>query len=259
VKRISVRKRIAALAATAVVTLTAGITVALSIHPATAAPKALPKPAATSQSFSVQEWRLAKFATSVANISAPPAPTYNVQGGDTLAKIATALWNDSSAWPALWYANKNIVPNPDAIKPGQVLTEPADHTVPSWMLQQALAAIPQSASAPVVTTAASTPAPAQPTGSLQSYALSLLGGNQTQFGCLNGVIMIESSWNVYASNASGAYGIPQALPGSKMAAAGSDWATDGDTQLRWMIQMYIPGTYGTACGAWAHEQAFGWY
>ena len=103
------------------------------------------------------------------------------------------------------------------------------------------------------------PAPVVSVGTLQAYALNLLGGDQTQFSCLNSVIMIESSWNVYAQNASGAYGIPQALPGSKMSAAGADWATNGETQIRWMVQIYIPGTYGTACNAWAHEQAYGWY
>jgi len=254
----SARNRIVALAAAALTTLIAGVAVALPSHTATAAPRPS-KPVAVAESFSVQMFKLDKYARPIPEPAPAPA-TYTVQSGDTLSKISRTLWNDASAWPALWYANKSIVPNPAAIKPGQVLTEPADHSVPSWMLQQALAAIPQSAPAPVVTTSASTPAPAPaPTGSLQSYALSLLGGNSTQFSCLNSVIMIESSWNPYAANASGAYGIPQALPGSKMAAAGSDWATNGDTQLRWMIQMYIPGTYGTPCGAWAHEQAFGWY
>jgi hypothetical protein len=124
---------------------------------------------------------------------------------------------------------------------------------------QAAAARPAQQAAVQVSPPAPAAAPAISAGSLQAYALQLLGGDQTQFSCLNSVIMHESSWNVYASNGSGAYGIPQALPGSKMAAAGPDWATNGDTQLRWMIQMYIPGTYGSACNAYAHEQAYGWY
>lgn len=69
----------------------------------------------------------------------------------------------------------------------------------------------------------------------------------------------ESGWNQYAHNASsGAYGIPQALPGKKMASAGPDWATNPATQIRWGLG-YIAGRYGTPCGAWAHSQQAGWY
>jgi hypothetical protein len=69
----------------------------------------------------------------------------------------------------------------------------------------------------------------------------------------------ESHWNVYAHNVrSGAYGIPQALPGDKMATAGADWATNPATQITWGLG-YIGGRYGTPCGAWGHSQAKGWY
>ena len=62
-----------------------------------------------------------------------------------------------------------------------------------------------------------------------------------------------------ASNPStGAYGIPQALPGSKMASAGPDWQTSAATQIRWGLG-YIESTYGSPCAAWSHEQADGWY
>jgi len=64
---------------------------------------------------------------------------------------------------------------------------------------------------------------------------------------------------VYSMNtSSGAYGIPQALPGSKMASAGADWATNPATQITWGLG-YITGRYGTPCGAWNHSQATGWY
>jgi hypothetical protein len=69
----------------------------------------------------------------------------------------------------------------------------------------------------------------------------------------------ESGWNVYASNAgSGAYGIPQALPGSKMGSVGADWATNPATQITWGLN-YVQGRYGTPCGAWASFQSKGWY
>ena len=57
---------------------------------------------------------------------------------------------------------------------------------------------------------------------------------------------------------SGAYGIPQALPGSQMASAGADWQTSAATQIKWGLT-YIQGRYGSPCGAWAHEQSNGWY
>jgi resuscitation-promoting factor RpfB len=69
----------------------------------------------------------------------------------------------------------------------------------------------------------------------------------------------ESGWNVYATNPySGAYGIPQALPGDKMAAAGPDWRTNPATQIAWG-EDYIKSNYGTPCAALAHSYAFGWY
>jgi hypothetical protein len=69
----------------------------------------------------------------------------------------------------------------------------------------------------------------------------------------------ESSWNVHASNPySGAYGIPQAVPGSKMASAGKDWPDNPWTQIRWGMR-YIKSRYGSPSAAWAHECATGWY
>jgi hypothetical protein len=80
-----------------------------------------------------------------------------------------------------------------------------------------------------------------------------------QFRWLNLLWSRESSWNVYASNPySGAYGIPQAVPGSKMASAGPDWERSARTQIRWGMD-YIKGRYGSPYGAWEHELATGWY
>lgn len=81
----------------------------------------------------------------------------------------------------------------------------------------------------------------------------------SQWGCLYNLWIRESNWNWNATNpSSGAYGIPQALPGSKMAAAGTDWQIDGLTQVQWG-ENYIQSRYGTPCGAWNHEQTYGWY
>ncbi|MGE5285856.1 MAG: transglycosylase SLT domain-containing protein [Micromonosporaceae bacterium] len=108
----------------------------------------------------------------------------------------------------------------------------------------------------------SAPAPSQPSGSPQQIASAMLasfGWGQDQFSCLDALWAHESGWNPGATNpSSGAYGIPQALPGSKMASAGSDWQTNPATQIRWGLG-YIKSLYGSPCGAWSHEQATGYY
>jgi hypothetical protein len=80
-----------------------------------------------------------------------------------------------------------------------------------------------------------------------------------QFRYLNWLWNRESGWNKYARNPySGAYGIPQALPGSKMASAGPNWRSRASTQIRWGLR-YIRARYGTPHRAWNHAQATGWY
>ena len=119
---------------------------------------------------------------------------------------------------------------------------------------------------PVVVVAAlrATGAPAVGTpnpGSAQAIGHDMVlarGWGEDQFACLVSLFNRESGWNIYAANPSGAYGIPQALPGSKMASAGADWATNPATQITWGLN-YISGRYGTPCGAWAHSQSTGWY
>lgn len=91
----------------------------------------------------------------------------------------------------------------------------------------------------------------------QTYALAQLGPEQ--YACLDAIVMHESRWRVDARNpASGAYGIPQALPPEKMASAGADWRTNPVTQVRWMLG-YLHGRYGTACAGWAFWQSHRWY
>jgi hypothetical protein len=103
-------------------------------------------------------------------------------------------------------------------------------------------------------------APPNP-GSAQAIAYGLLssyGFGTDQWGCLDDLWNEESGWRYNAYNPSGAYGIPQALPGSKMASAGADWQTDPTTQINWGLQ-YIKNQYGSPCNAWGHEQTYGWY
>ena len=97
-------------------------------------------------------------------------------------------------------------------------------------------------------------------GSPRAIAQAMLAdrGWSSQWGCLDSLWSRESGWRVYASNPSGAYGIPQALPGSKMASAGADWRTNPATQIRWGLG-YIAASYGGPCAAWHHSQSHNWY
>jgi uncharacterized protein YabE (DUF348 family) len=98
-------------------------------------------------------------------------------------------------------------------------------------------------------------------GSAQAIARQLAaerGWGDDQFNCLVQIWDHESGWRVDAANPSGAYGIPQALPGDKMASAGPDWQTNATTQITWGLG-YIGGRYGTPCNAWSSWQANGWY
>ncbi|WP_228452350.1 lytic transglycosylase domain-containing protein [Rathayibacter toxicus] len=99
-------------------------------------------------------------------------------------------------------------------------------------------------------------------GSAKAIAYDMIvqrGWADSEYNCLVLLWNRESGWNVSAHNASsGAYGIPQALPGSKMGSVASDWATNPATQITWGLG-YISGRYGSPCGAWAHSNALGWY
>ncbi|MER5905610.1 transglycosylase SLT domain-containing protein [Streptomyces mirabilis] len=80
-----------------------------------------------------------------------------------------------------------------------------------------------------------------------------------QFQCFSNIVDHESTWNYRAQNpSSGAYGLVQSLPGSKMASAGADWQTNPATQIKWGLN-YMNDRYGSPCGAWSYWQAHGNY
>jgi hypothetical protein len=104
-------------------------------------------------------------------------------------------------------------------------------------------------------------APAPDPGTAKAIAKQLLaarGWGDDQYNCLVTLWNHESGWRVHAANGSGAYGIPQALPGSKMGSAGPDWQNNATTQIKWGLG-YISSRYSTPCGAWSSWQAHGWY
>jgi hypothetical protein len=100
---------------------------------------------------------------------------------------------------------------------------------------------------------------AQDPQAIADALLSSYGWSSSEMSCLVPLWMDESGWRVNAENvSSGAYGIPQSLPGSKMATAGSDWRTNPVTQIKWGLG-YIQERYGSPCGAWGFKQGHGWY
>ncbi|MCX5209145.1 lytic transglycosylase domain-containing protein [Kitasatospora sp. NBC_00240] len=96
-----------------------------------------------------------------------------------------------------------------------------------------------------------------PASSAQALAAQIVPANQ--LASFKQIVAHESSWNVTATNASsGAYGLVQALPGSKMASAGADWKTNPATQIKWGLN-YMNERYGSPNAAWAFWQTHHWY
>jgi len=108
---------------------------------------------------------------------------------------------------------------------------------------------------------AAAPAQAATTGtatSAQATAQKMIG-NSAEYQCFSNIVQHESGWNHTATNpSSGAYGLVQALPASKMASAGADWKTNPATQIKWGLD-YMKDRYGSACDAWSFWQANNWY
>ncbi|WP_232626676.1 lytic transglycosylase domain-containing protein [Streptomyces alfalfae] len=121
------------------------------------------------------------------------------------------------------------------------------------------AAAPAQAATPtVMKTPAPAAAPAAAPASAKAIAKQKIK-DPAQFAAFDKIVSHESGWNPSATNSSsGAYGLVQALPGSKMASAGADWKTNPETQIEWGLK-YMNDRYGSPTGAWAHWQANGWY
>jgi hypothetical protein len=128
--------------------------------------------------------------------------------------------------------------------------------------QAAAIAQAQAQAAQAAATQKAGPAPSYSGSGVKGYAAQQVaahGWSSSEFSCLDSLWTHESGWNYQATNSSsGAYGIPQALPGSKMASAGADWQTNPDTQIRWGLD-YISQSYGSPCAALSHSQATGYY
>jgi hypothetical protein len=167
------------------------------------------------------------------------------------SRQAAALTQEYDTLQAMTAASKTL----------SVAAVPA-HTDPDQIMAQGATNAGGMAAESGGTSVATLAVPANPTAAQQtakslmpSYGFSV----SSQWSCLYSLWERESTWNMYATNpASGAYGIPQSLPGDKMASVAADWQTDAATQIKWGLG-YISQVYGTPCTAWAHEEADGFY
>ena len=191
-----------------------------------------------------------------------------------LAGLGTTLWNLGSTWMTrMWNGIKSVWDHVIGFFrniPGDILHALGIHSPPDWAIEAGkhimdglhiglagtfgkitsfFSGIPRGLGAGLK---------GAPEG-IAAAMLPAFGWSPAQMAPLVQLWNRESGWRWNARNpTSGAYGIPQALPASKMAAAGPDWLTNPATQIRWGLS-YIKGRYGTPAGAWAHELQFGWY
>ncbi len=180
--------------------------------------------------------------------------------------------------PAGAAAPEPAAPEPAAPKPAApepAAPEPAEAAAPEPAVAAPIDAAIAFPDVSVSSSASAAPAPPAPVkaeadtikilddpAAAQAYAAGQLGSfgwGADQMGCLTQLWQRESEWLTSAENASsGAYGIAQSLPASKMESTGSDWASNYETQIRWGLS-YIQGRYGSPCAAWGHSNAVGWY
>jgi hypothetical protein len=181
-------------------------------------------------------------------------------GASSLAEAIDALPQNHSI-ALLEQERQTLIDMGNAVRTLSVVAKPATVSPSDMAAAQQTASSSNSSTSSGGTTTVSAPPPDP--GTAQSIAYNMLpsfGFSQSsQWGCLLNIWNRESGWNYQAENPySGAYGIPQALPGSKMATAGADWQTNPATQIKWGLG-YIQSIYGTPCGAWNFELANGYY
>ena len=180
-------------------------------------------------------------------------------GASSLFQSIDGLGNSGSV-ALLEQERQTLIEMTAAAKTLSIVSKPA-MTDPQQILEAQNSNTSTSSETTGGTSVATLAAPADPSAA-QMTAKSMLasfGYSSSQWSCLYSLWERESTWNVYAENAaSGAYGIPQALPGYKMESAGSDWQTNAATQITWGLG-YIKQVYGTPCAAWQNEVDRGYY
>lgn len=210
-------------------------------------------PAASTEGGGAARGRSLRVASAVVAIAAVGTLAASRAGGDAATPAAVRVDPSPTSSSAV---NQALVDRAQRVK---TLTSRSSLRPPSVAAQRAtkVAALPVSRQR-LTRGLSRTVAPSSP----RAIALVMLGDfgwSSDQFSCLDQLWVSESNWNPYAENSSSsAYGIPQALPGSKMSSAGADWRSNPVTQIRWGLE-YIRSSYGTPCGAWYFKLGHSWY
>jgi Transglycosylase-like domain/LysM domain len=164
----------------------------------------------------------------VVTISLQPAAhhapaSYTVRPGDSLSAIAAHAYGSAADWPAVWWANRRQVTNPDMIAAGQRLRMPASGQVPAWMARAALAAIPAASPAPAPVTPVSAPQ-ADPAVPVQAAAPASSGGGANW----SAIAACESGGNWSANTGNGFYGGLQFTEQTWLANGGGQYASSAN-------------------------------
>jgi hypothetical protein len=180
-------------------------------------------------------------------------------GAASLFQSINSLGNSSQV-AALEQERQNIIAMDAATQTLTTAAKPAAADMAAILAARTAAASPPAAGGGTGVTTIAPPANPTSAEALGKELLVSYGGfSSGQWSCLYSLWERESGWNVYAENgASGAYGIPQSLPGDKMATIAADWQTNPATQIKWGLS-YIKATYGTPCAAWNNEVNYGYY
>jgi LysM repeat protein len=175
--------------------------------------------------------------------------SYTVQAGDSLSAIAAHAYGSGADWPAVWWANRHQVADPDVIAAGQQLSLPASGQVPAWMARAALAAIPAASPAPATATPASAPqadpAPAQ-AAPAQAAAPSSSGGANW-----SAIAACESGGNWSANTGNGFYGGLQFTEQTWLAYGGGQYASSANLASQSQQEAVAQNVLaGQGIGAW---------
>jgi len=171
-----------------------------------------------------------------------------------LAQAATLTITARHAVALLEQERQQMIVMADASRSQKVLAKPRVESTAVPTPSRSASSSASSGAVPPLAPVSPGTARADAESLMPSFGFSV----SSQFGCLDNLWSRESGWRTTAENPSGAYGIPQALPGDKMATAGSDWQTNPNTQIKWGLG-YIKNRYGDPCSAWSYWQANGSY
>lgn len=201
------------------------------------------------ESISAHKHKIAVTAASCAAVTGAVVGVVSAGASSASAATAPVAYVKHHAVQAVASSSAAAVVTPSAApasaKPSPPATTKAAVPAPA-------AATTKPAPAPVVTHV-------DPYAGLSPYQIAERIVPSSQFGCFDWIVTHESGWDVHATNpSSGAYGLGQALPGSKMASEGADWRDNPVTQIKWTLG-YMDGRYGSPCSAQAFWQAHNWY